>query len=90
MATIRRLVLDVLKAHKPNALEFATTLAELGTDYRIKLTVTAVDEKTESTILIVEGREIEFEPIADAIKKMGASVHSIDEVEVEGSETTET
>lgn len=81
-------MLDVLKPHQPNALEFASTLAELGADYRVKLTVTEVDEKTESTILIVEGREIEFDAIAEAIKEMGASVHSIDEVEVDGSGPT--
>ena len=87
MASIRKLVLDVLKPHQPNALEFATTLAEQKDDYQVRLTVTEVDEKTESTILVITGQDIEFQAIEEAIKRMGASVHSIDEVVVFGAES---
>ena len=86
MPTIRKLVLDVLKPHEPNALEFAVTLAEVGNDMRVKHTVVEVDEKTETTILVIEGKNLEYEVINQAIKKMGASIHSIDEVEVESSD----
>ncbi len=86
MTKTRRLVLDVLKPHQPNALDFSSTLADLGGDYRVKLTVTEVDKKTESTIVTIEGADINFENIKTAIEKMGASVHSIDEVEVYGAE----
>lgn len=85
MTKTRRLVLDVLKPHQPNALDFSSTLADLGGDYRVKLTVTEVNKKTESTIVIIEGADINFESIQTAIEKMGASVHSIDEVEVYGT-----
>ena len=85
MATIRKLVLDVLKPHQPNALHFAATLAEQGADYRVRLTVTEMDEKTESIVLVITGRDIKFEAIEEAIKRMGASLHSIDEVEVYGT-----
>ncbi len=85
MATIRKLVLDVLKPHQPNALEFAATLADQGADYRVRLTVTEMDEKTESTILVITGRDIQFEAIEETIKRMGGSLHSIDEVEVYGA-----
>ena len=85
MATIRKLVLDVLKPHQPNALEFAASLADQGADYRVQLTVTEMDGKTESTILVITGRDIKFEAIEEAIKRMGASLHSIDEVEVYGT-----
>ena len=88
MTKTRRIVLDVLKAHQPNALDFSSTLADLGADYRVKLTVTEVDKKTESTIVTIEGSDIHFENIKTAIEKMGASVHSIDEVEVCGAELT--
>ncbi|HEB70406.1 MAG TPA: hypothetical protein ENI88_12435 [Desulfobulbus sp.] len=82
MATIKKLVLDVLKPHQPNALEFAVTLAEQGADYRVHLSVTEMDEKTESTILVITGSDIEFKRIDETIRRMGASLHSIDEVEV--------
>lgn len=85
MTKTRRLVLDILKPHQPNALDFASTLAELGPDYCVKLTVTEVDKKTESTIVTIIGTDIKFEDIKAAVEKMGASVHSIDEVEVAGS-----
>ncbi len=88
MTKTRRLVLDVLKPHQPNALDFSSALANLGADYRVKLTVTEVDKKTESTIVTIEGADINFENIKTAIEKMGASVHSIDEVEVYGAEPT--
>ena len=87
MTKTRRLVLDVLKPHQPNALDFSSALADLGADYRVKLTVTEVDKKTESTIVTIEGADINFENIKNAIEKMGASVHSIDEVEVYGTES---
>ena len=87
MTKTRRLVLDVLKPHHPNALDFSSALADLDADYRVKLTVTEVDKKTESTIVTIEGADINFEKIKTAIEKMGASVHSIDEVEVYGTKS---
>ena len=81
-------MLDVLKPHHPNALQFASALADLGADYRVRLTVTEMDEKTESTMLVITGRDIQFEAIEEAIKRMGASLHSIDEVEVHGTNLT--
>ena len=69
MARIRKLVLDVLKPHHPNALTFATSLADLGTDYKVRLTVNEVDEKTETTTLVLEGQDIAFEAIIEAIVK---------------------
>lgn len=86
MTKTRKLVLDVLKPHQPNALDFSSTLADLGADYHVKLTVTEVDKITESTIVTIEGADINFENIKTAIEKMGASIHSIDEVEVYGAE----
>lgn len=89
MATIKKLVLDVLKPHQPNALEFAVALAELGADYRVQLAVTEMDGKTESTVLVITGDDIEFQQVEEAIKRMGASLHSIDEVEVHGARAGE-
>jgi len=86
MTKTRKLVLDVLKPHQPDALDFSSALADLGADYRVKLTVTEVDKNTESTIVTIEGTDIHFDKIKAAIEKMGASVHSIDEVEVYGTE----
>ncbi|HDK37884.1 MAG TPA: hypothetical protein ENG92_02565 [Thiolapillus brandeum] len=88
MPQTRKLILDVLKPHQPDALDFSLALADLGVDYRVNLTVTEVDKKTESTIVIIEGHDVNFEEIKMAVEKMGASVHSIDQVEVVGTEAT--
>ena len=88
MSKTRRLVLDVLKPHHPNALDFSTTLADLSENHRVKLTVVEVDKKTETVILVIEGRDLNYDAIIEAIKAMGATLHSIDEVEVEGTNPT--
>ncbi|WP_163339782.1 DUF211 domain-containing protein [Desulfopila sp. IMCC35008] len=85
MPTTRKLILDVLKPHKPNALDFSTALAALGDDYRVTTTVTEVDRVTESTIVTIEGNNLCFDDIKSTIEQLGASIHSIDEVEVHGS-----
>lgn len=84
MAAVKKLVLDVLKPHQPNALEFSQNLADVGADYRVQLTVIEVDENTETLRVVIEGGSLDFYAIQAAIDKMGGSLHSIDEVEVLG------
>jgi len=83
MVLVKRLVLDVLKPHDPNPLDFSRALAQHG-DYRITLTVLEMDESTETLQIVVEGADIDFEAIQLAISDLGGSLHSIDEVEVVG------
>ena len=84
MPKIKKLVLDVLKPHHPNALEFTTALAEIDDHMTFKLFVDEIDEKTESVILVVEADHVDYEAVERRIRELGASVHSIDEVEVSG------
>jgi len=58
MNKTRKLVLDILKPHHPDALKFSSTLADLGTDYCVKLIVTEVDKNTESTIVTIESKDL--------------------------------
>lgn len=81
MSLVKRIVLDVLKPHHPSAVEFSKRIAELG-EYRVKITVAEMDEKTESVVMVIEGDDIRFEALTEAISSMGASLHSVDEVEV--------
>lgn len=90
MAMLKRIVLDVLKPHHPNALDFARTLAGQGDGYRVNLTVAEMDEKTETLVVVIEGEDIQFDLIEEAIATMGGSLHSIDEVEVSGEPGTDT
>jgi len=89
MAFLKRLVLDVLKPHQPNALEFSCKLAEVGNDYHIVLTVLEVDENTETIQLVIEGDDIDFEAVQSTITSMSGSLHSIDVVEVKSEPKTE-
>jgi hypothetical protein len=85
MASVQRLVLDVLKPHQPNALEFADAIAALGEGYRVNIRVLEVDDKTETLVVSIEGDGLDFERISNAITESGASLHSIDEVSVVGT-----
>ena len=83
MVLVKRLVLDVLKPHQPNALEFSQALAKAGCDYRVCITVLEVDKNTETLKVVVEGDAIDFEAVQSGINDLGGSLHSIDEVEVQ-------
>ena len=86
MAIVKKLVLDVLKPHRPNALEFAQAIASDKGNCRVRVTVIEVDENTETLQVVVEGKSIDFDSIQSAIGDLGGSLHSIDEVEVEGGD----
>ena len=81
MVLVKKLVLDVLKPHQPNVLEFARALATSGGDYRVDITVVEVDENTETLQVVIEGEAIDFESIQSSISDLGGSLHSIDQVE---------
>ena len=83
MSKLTRIVLDVLKPHQPNGLDFSRALADELTNCRVRLMVDEVDDKTESVVLEVTGADLDFEVLSGKIAEIGGSVHSIDEVEVE-------
>lgn len=83
MISVKRIELDVLKPHQPNSLEFTSAIAEQSPGARVKLTVVEVDEQTETVVIVIEGEDLRYNEITEAISGMGATVHSIDEVEVE-------
>lgn len=82
MIAIRRLVLDILKPHHPSILEFSKLLASQG-HYRVGVNVSEMDDQTQTLEVWIEGDDIDFERIQDAITDFGASLHSVDQVEVE-------
>lgn len=84
MVRVKRLVLDVLKPHQPNALEFARAMASLAEGYRVDVRVLEVDEKTETILVSIEGEDLDFDRINTTISENGSSLHSIDEVSVVG------
>lgn len=90
MAVVKRIVLDVLKPHSPNVLEFARRIADQDPGSHVHISVAEMDEKTETLVVVIRGESIDVAAIEEALRSMGASLHSIDEVEVtSGSEPDE-
>lgn len=85
MSSVKRIVLDVLKPHQPHALAFASAIADQNSGCLVTVTVTGVDEKTESILVVVESEDVIYESIVNTISGLGGSVHSVDEVEVSSS-----
>jgi hypothetical protein len=84
MSRVQLLVLDVLKPHQPNALEFARALAAIDESYGVSVKVLEVDEHTETVQVMLEADALDFDQISAAIAETGSSLHSIDEVSVIG------
>lgn len=84
MPKIRRLVLDVLKPRLPAVPDFAKAIAALGPDYRVQLDVKEIDDQTVTTVIVIEGGDLDMEKIEKVIREMGGALHSIDHVEVSG------
>jgi len=82
MVYVKHLVLDILKPHQPNALEFSSKLAATGDNYHVVLSVIEVDENTETLQVEISAEHIDFDAIQQTISSMGGSLHSIDRVEV--------
>ncbi len=80
MSGIKRLVLDVLKPHKPSILELAGSIEKLPHVNGVNLSIQEVDTETETIKITVEGNDIDFAELEAAIEDMGAVIHSIDEV----------
>ena len=89
MVSVKKVTLDVLKPHQPNALEFCQAIANSGTDYHVHLIVLEVDENTETLQVEITGSAIDFEVIEATISDLGGSLHSIDEVEVHSEPTAD-
>ncbi len=80
MCKINLLILDVLKPHKPDIMELCKDVTECTKNISVNARVVEIDEKTESIQLIVKGENIDLEKIKETIEKLGASIHSIDEI----------
>ena len=82
-ATITKLVLDVLKPHQPSIVEFAVALTKVKGVERVDSSVVEVDAETETIKVVVEGKDLEVDAIAEVIRDLGGVVHSVDAVVAE-------
>ena len=77
---IRRLILDVLKPHKPNVVELSEALSHLEGVDGVNIIINEMDQKVENAKVIIAGASISFEDIKQKLEEWGATIHSIDEV----------
>jgi len=77
---IRRIVLDVLKPHKPNVVEVSEALSYLEGVEGVNIIINEIDQQVENAKVIVAGTSISFEEIQKKLEEFGATIHSIDEV----------
>ena len=80
MSKVRRLVLDVLKPHQPTMLVLADKLGDLDGVHGVDITLFEIDNKVENIKITLEGGDIDYQEVAEAIQDSGGSVHSIDKV----------
>jgi len=77
---IRRLILDVLKPHKPSVVEVSEALSHLSGVEGVNIIINEIDQQVENTKIIVAGTSIDYEEIRSKLQEFGATIHSIDEV----------
>ncbi|MBU4267129.1 MAG: DUF211 domain-containing protein [Candidatus Altiarchaeales archaeon] len=88
-APVKIINLDVLKPHKPNIIEFGKAIETEKSVKAVNISVYAIDEKTESIKLVLEGTNLDFESIKKIIDDFGAVVHSIDKAVIGKKEIIE-
>jgi hypothetical protein len=80
---IRRVQLDVDKAMaRPDLMELAEAISGVSGVEALNVTVTEIDIQTVGMEVTVEGQFIDADELVRQIEKVGAAVHSIDEVVV--------
>ncbi len=80
MSNIRKIVLDVLKPHKPDLIEYSEKLSEIKRVSGVSIFLNEVDQETENIKVIIEGFNLDYRLIRKSIEEMAGSVHSVDAV----------
>ena len=77
---IRRLILDVLKPHKPSVVELSEALSHLEGVEGVNVIIYEIDQQVENAKVIIAGNPLNFEDIKSKLEELGATIHSVDEV----------
>jgi len=80
-APIRRIAMDVDKVvDRPGMVPLAQALAAVPGVQAVNVTVTEIDIETVGTDVTVEGDGIDTDALFAAVERVGAVLHSVDEV----------
>jgi len=80
LTNVKRIILDVLKPHKPSILVLAEKLGGLEGISGVNISLEEVDAETDSVKITIEVQDIDYEKVKDHITECGAAIHSIDGV----------
>ncbi|MCD6324560.1 MAG: DUF211 domain-containing protein [Desulfurococcales archaeon] len=87
---LRKIVLDVLKPLKGHSIpEFAETLISVEGVRRVSVIVNEIDVETVTLTVTVEGPDIDYGDLKETVERLGAVIHSVDQVVVESEEEEE-
>jgi hypothetical protein len=78
VADIKRIVLDVLKPHRPSLIEMSQRLSTLRGVDGVSCSLEEVDQETESVKVTIEGTAVNYEGVEGALRELGAVIHSVD------------
>ncbi|MFQ6134694.1 MAG: DUF211 domain-containing protein [Nitrososphaerales archaeon] len=79
---IKRLVIDSLKPRETTILDLSKALCEVEGVDEVDITVTEVDVKTETIKLTIRGTDIGYDGISNIMQENGATIRSVDEINV--------
>ena len=74
---LKKLVLDVLKPHKPTVTQVALSLAEINGVEGVNIVSVTVDRETETVKITIEGN-LDIEAVNENLTANGCSIHSVD------------
>ena len=80
MERIRRLVLDVMKPHKPTIIALTQRVSALKGIVGVNSVLIEMDQETENIKMTLMGDKIPFEKVKRVLEENGATIHSIDMV----------
>lgn len=75
-------MLDVLKPHEPPINELASKLASLPGVEHVNISLSEIDQNTESVKVSIEGPEVAIDVVRKNLEELGGVIHSIDDVTV--------
>jgi hypothetical protein len=80
MTSVRRLVVDVLKPHDPSLVEFTEQVAGTESVESVTASLVELDTEVQNVKLTFEGGDLDAGAVEAAVDRLGATVHSVDEV----------
>ncbi|MCD6478784.1 MAG: DUF211 domain-containing protein [Candidatus Diapherotrites archaeon] len=79
---IKRLVLDVMKPHKPDIVDLGRQISSLSGVSGCNLTVLEIDKSVENVKITIEGDDIDSKEVEKVLEENGATIHSIDKASI--------